>query len=52
MGGLKMFDRYWFLWLTLVSVWNFGWPGVLPIYDIIVAVILSIGIKKLKDKNV
>ena len=29
------------LWLILVIVWNFGVPGALPIYDILVALGLS-----------
>jgi len=29
------------LWLSLVIVWNFGVPGALPIYDVLVAIGLS-----------
>ncbi len=29
------------LWLTLVVVWNFMFPNVKPIYDVLAAVILS-----------
>jgi len=32
----------WIVWLILVCVWNFGWPSVPPIADVVVAVILSI----------
>tara|TARA_B110000211_G_C14037967_1_gene535442 strand:+ start:951 stop:1106 length:156 start_codon:yes stop_codon:yes gene_type:complete len=32
----------WALWLTLVIIWNYGYPNALPISDVIVAVILSI----------
>ena len=32
----------------LVFIWNFGWPNVSPIYDVIVAIILSIGVFQLK----
>tara|TARA_B100001142_G_C13746413_1_gene427595 strand:- start:211 stop:357 length:147 start_codon:yes stop_codon:yes gene_type:complete len=29
------------LWLFLVTLWNFGVPGALPIYDVLVAAVLS-----------
>jgi len=29
------------IWLFLVTLWNFGVPGALPIYDVLVAVVLS-----------
>ena len=29
------------LWLTLVVAWNFGVPGALPDYDVLVAIGLS-----------
>ena len=29
------------LWLTLIVVWNFMFPNVKPIYDVLAAVILS-----------
>ena len=44
---MKQFNKVWFLWLLLVCVWNFGWPEVKPIYDVLVAVLLSILIYKL-----
>tara|TARA_R100000005_G_C4967819_1_gene181952 strand:- start:944 stop:1084 length:141 start_codon:yes stop_codon:yes gene_type:complete len=30
------------IWLLLVIVWNFGYPSVPPIADVIVAVVLSL----------
>jgi len=30
------------LWVILVILWNFGFPRAKPIYDIMVAVLLSI----------
>tara|TARA_S200000501_G_scaffold222825_1_gene208973 strand:- start:2028 stop:2174 length:147 start_codon:yes stop_codon:yes gene_type:complete len=45
---MKQFNNTWFIWLILVCIWNFGWPNVKPIYDVIVAVILSIGVFKIK----
>ena len=46
-----MFDRTWFIWLALVVIWNFGWPSVHPIADVVVAVILSIGIYLYKNRK-
>ena len=37
------------IWLVLIVVWNFGYPGALPIYDVMVAVILSIVVKILNN---
>ena len=45
---LKNFDLFWFVWLALVCVWNFVWPTVPPILDVLVAVILSIGVMLVK----
>ena len=39
---MKQFDKVWIIWLVLVCIWNFGWPSVPPIADVVVAVILSI----------
>ncbi len=32
----------WVSWLILVIIWNFGWPNVPPIADVIVAAGLSL----------
>ena len=32
----------WFVWLILVILWNYGYPEAKPIYDVLVATILSI----------
>ncbi len=32
----------WFIWLFLVILWNYGYPEASPLYDVLVAVILSI----------
>jgi|TARA_B110000971_G_C19625500_1_gene326779 hypothetical protein len=32
----------WISWLILVIVWNFGYPNATAIYDVLVAVVLSI----------
>ena len=37
------------IWLIGVVAWNFGFPNALPIYDVILAILLSflsIGLKK------
>jgi hypothetical protein len=33
---------YWLFWLTLVFVWNYGFPNAKPLYDVLIAVLLSI----------
>lgn len=45
---IKELDWLWVVWLTLVSVWNFVWPEVPPMADVIVAVILSLGFIAIK----
>ncbi len=47
---IKDFDFLWFIWLTLVCIWNFVWPTVPPIADVLVAVVLSLGVITLKKK--
>jgi len=32
----------WIVWLILVILWNYGYPEAKPVYDVLVAVILSI----------
>ena len=50
---MKQFNKIWFVWLLLVSIWNFGWPSVPPVADVVVAVILSILVYQYKKyKNV
>tara|TARA_B100001029_G_C14957111_1_gene392239 strand:+ start:325 stop:474 length:150 start_codon:yes stop_codon:yes gene_type:complete len=45
---MKQFDIVWIIWLVLVCIWNFAWPEVHPIADVIVAVVLSIGLYQTK----
>jgi hypothetical protein len=42
--------KVFFIWLLFVIAWNFGYPSVPPIADVIVAVILSLGTKYLNKK--
>ena len=32
----------WFIWLSLVILWNYGFPKATPFQDVLVSVILSI----------
>ena len=41
--------KIYFIWLTGVIIWNFGFPNAPPIADVIVAILLSfmsMGLKK------
>tara|TARA_B110000967_G_C18863039_1_gene551118 strand:+ start:314 stop:472 length:159 start_codon:yes stop_codon:yes gene_type:complete len=47
----KQFLSLWCAWLILVIFWNYGYPNATPIYDVLIAVGLSlifILIKKIK----
>ena len=48
---IKNFDFLWFGWLVLVCIWNFVWPEVPPIADVLVAVILSLGVITIKNRK-
>ena len=42
---MKKIDKnffFWTAWLILVILWNYGYPKAAPIYDVLVAAILSI----------
>ena len=41
--------RIFSFWLILVIIWNYGWPSVHPIWDVLVAVVLSLVSKKIGD---
>ena len=41
---------FWFSWLALVILWNYGFPKATPLYDVLVAVFLSILFILLKKK--
>jgi len=40
----------WISWLILVIVWNFGYPNATAIYDVLVAVVLSLVFYFIKKK--
>ena len=48
---IKGFDFLWFGWLVLVCIWNFVWPEVPPIADVLVAVVLSLAVIKIKNRK-
>ena len=48
---MKKNKKTFLIWLALVIAWNFGVPGAAPIYDVVVAVVLSLVAKEL-EKNV
>tara|TARA_Y100000994_G_scaffold245818_1_gene248027 strand:- start:392 stop:538 length:147 start_codon:yes stop_codon:yes gene_type:complete len=39
---MKKNQKIFLLWLILIVAWNFGVPGAKPIYDVLMAIILSI----------
>ena len=48
---IKKIDVVWLVWISLVSIWNFGWPDAPAIADVLIAIILSLVvviIKKMK----
>jgi len=48
---IKKLDWIWFVWLALVCIWNFVWPEVPPIADVLVAVVLSLGVITIKNRK-
>jgi len=48
---IKKLDWIWFVWLALVCIWNFVWPSVPPIADVLVAVVLSLGVIAIKNRK-
>ena len=46
---LKELDWFWFVWLSLVCIWNFFLPNVPPIADVLIAVILSLGLITIRN---
>lgn len=48
---IKEWDWIWLVWLVLVCAWNFIWPSVPPIADVLVAVVLSLGVMMMKNSK-
>ena len=42
MNKIFTFSLFWFIWLALVILWNFGFPQATPILDVLIAVVLSL----------
>tara|TARA_R100000734_G_C3287891_1_gene80247 strand:+ start:229 stop:381 length:153 start_codon:yes stop_codon:yes gene_type:complete len=42
--------KVFFIWLTFVIIWNYGYPSVTPFDDVVVAVVLSLGARYLTTK--
>jgi hypothetical protein len=38
---MKKNQKIFLLWLLMVIIWNYGFPKARPIYDVLIAVILS-----------
>mgnify|MGYP006140646555 CR=1 FL=1 len=41
--------KFFLIWLLLVVLWNFGFPNAAPIFDVIMAILLSFLSKILED---
>ena len=42
-AAIQMLKKFnWFIWLSLVILWNYGFPRATPFQDVLVAVFLSI----------
>jgi undecaprenyl-diphosphatase len=48
---IKKIDFVWLGWISLVCIWNFGWPDAPPITDILVAIILSFAVIFIKKRK-
>ena len=47
---MKKTQKIFLFWLFLVVAWNFGVPEAEPIYDVLVAIILSLFANYIKKK--
>tara|TARA_B110000196_G_scaffold300959_1_gene294715 strand:- start:205 stop:882 length:678 start_codon:yes stop_codon:yes gene_type:complete len=48
---IKKIDFVWLGWISLVCIWNFGWPDVPAIADVLVAIILSLAVVFIKKRK-
>ncbi len=48
---IKKIDFIWIGWITLVCIWNFGWPNAPAIADVLIAIILSFGVVFIKKRK-
>lgn len=49
---MKKNKKTFIIWFLLVVVWNFGFPKAAPVYDVLVAVLLSFFIQYLNNKTI
>ena len=47
---MKKTQKIFLIWLFLVVAWNFGVPEARPIYDVLIAVVLSLFVNYIKKK--
>ena len=40
--------RVFLIWLALIILWNFGFPNAEPIFDVVIAILLSFLVKILE----
>ena len=48
---MKKNQKIFLMWLVLVVAWNFGVPEAKPIYDVLVAIVLSMTSMLLNKKS-
>ena len=48
---VKHLDFVWLVWVSLVCIWNFGWPNAPAIADVIVAIFLSFVVVFIKKRK-
>ena len=48
---IKHLDFVWLVWVSLVCIWNFGWPNAPAIADVIVAIFLSFVVVFIKKRK-
>ena len=47
---LSDIDRVFGIWILLVILWNYGYPGAKPLYDVIVSIGLFIIVKIIRTR--
>ena len=47
---LSDIDRVFGIWILLVILWNYGYPGAEPLYDVIVSIGLFIIVKIIRTR--
>ena len=47
---LSGIDRVFGVWILLVILWNYGYPGAEPLYDVIVSIGLFVIVKIIRTR--